>query len=77
MRVLGFVEAYREYEVRGIRCVHDPEDARHGDVMLCGHVHNRWDEPHRTDGALLINVGVDVRGFRPMPLEDIFRPPSP
>lgn len=77
MRRLGFNEAYREYEVRGIRCVHDPEDARPGEVVLCGHIHNRWGELRRTDGALLKNVGVDVRDFRPVPLEDIFRPQSP
>ncbi len=73
MRRLGFEEAYREYEVRDIRCVHEPEDARPGEVTLCGHVHDRWAELHRTDGALLINVGVDVRAFRPVPLDDLIR----
>ncbi len=76
MRRLGFDEAYREYEVRGIPCVHDPEHARPGEITLCGHVHNRWGELRRTDGALLINVGVDVRSFRPVSLEDSLRPPS-
>ena len=43
-----------------------PEDC---DVVLCGHVHECWD--HRwVEDRLLLNVGVDVRGFKPWPLRD-------
>lgn len=71
MRRLGFDEAYGEYLLEGIRCVHDPGGARPGELTLCGHVHDRWAELLRPDGALLINVGVDAREFRPVPLEDL------
>jgi calcineurin-like phosphoesterase family protein len=38
-----------------------PEDCN---VALCGHVHEAWD--HKWVGhVLVVNVGVDVRGFRP------------
>ncbi len=78
MRACGFDEVHKgSYEVEGIRCVHDPGDAdarlrpcvRPGETMLCGHVHGAWRELLReVDGARFINVGVDVRGFAPVPL---------
>jgi len=40
------------------------------DVVLCGHVHEAWE--HKWIGSLLVvNVGVDVWNFRPVPLEKI------
>lgn len=72
MRACGFDEVFKgEYILDGIRCVHDPADARLGEITLCGHVHDLWDELAREDGARTINVGVDVRGFAPVPLEDL------
>jgi calcineurin-like phosphoesterase family protein len=71
MRSCGFVEAVREYEVGGLRCVHDPAGARPGEVTLAGHVHDAWAELRRPDEARVINVGVDVRGFRPVALAEL------
>lgn len=34
-------------------------------VILCGHVHEKWAELEQ-DGIKYINVGVDVRGLRPV-----------
>lgn len=50
------------------------EHARYEDVrprdeglpLICGHVHTRWARQGRQ-----INVGVDVRGYRPVPEEDL------
>jgi calcineurin-like phosphoesterase family protein len=36
------------------------------DVALCGHVHNAW-----RVAARVVNVGVDVWGFRPIGLRDL------
>lgn len=77
MRACGFDEVFKgEYEVEGLRCVHDPGEAdarlRPGETTLCGHVHGAWRELLReVDGARLINVGVDVRGFAPVSLAEI------
>lgn len=76
MRSCGFDEVHKGcYEVEGLRCVHDPSEAdaraSPGETTLCGHVHDLWAESTRPDGARLINVGVDVRGFRPVALHDI------
>lgn len=40
------------------------------DVVLCGHVHNRW-VTNVIGGCLHINVGVDVRGYFPVEDADI------
>ncbi|MEO6988547.1 MAG: metallophosphoesterase [Aquihabitans sp.] len=37
-----------------------------GEWLLHGHVHERWDQNDR-----MINVGVDVRNFRPMPETEV------
>jgi len=40
------------------------------DVVLCGHVHEAWD--HKWVGNILIlNVGVDVRGFKPWRMDAV------
>ncbi len=39
-------------------------------VMLCGHVHNLWAEKQMGE-LRVVNVGVDVRGFRPIKPEEI------
>lgn len=40
------------------------------DAVLCGHVHEKWDHIW-VDGVLVVNVGVDVRNFRPMALDEV------
>lgn len=39
-------------------------------VMLCGHVHEKWVETSY-NGIRVINVGVDVRGLRPIGLNEL------
>jgi calcineurin-like phosphoesterase family protein len=46
-----------------------PPDA--GIPVICGHVHNVWDQKISALGSLQVNVGVDVRGFAPMPEEEL------
>jgi calcineurin-like phosphoesterase family protein len=71
MGELGFDEVYKEYGINGLRCVHYPGQARAGEITLAGHVHDAWDEMYRVDGARIVNVGVDVRGFRPRTLVEL------
>lgn len=48
--------------------LHDiPEDC---DIVLCGHVHERW-RFNWVDDIPLINVGVDANGFMPQRKDDI------
>jgi len=42
------------------------------DLVLCGHVHEKWAE-RVIDGILRINVGVDVRRFVPMSKMDVLK----
>lgn len=68
----GFSEVFKgEYVLDGLRCVHDPADARPGETTLAGHVHAAWTEDARTDGTRIINVGVDVRGFAPVLVDEV------
>lgn len=55
-----------------IRMVHDPArlDLANHDLGLCGHVHEAWKEVSR-EGKRVINVGVDVRDFRPVALAEL------
>ena len=67
--------------------VHRPQDATYRcPLVLCGHVHQAWREQtrqhnptwerprlHPTIPIRLFNVGVDVRDFRPVPVEEIVR----
>lgn len=46
-----------------------PEDD--GKILLCGHVHEKWQTKRSPKGTLMINVGVDVHGFVPVSLEQI------
>jgi calcineurin-like phosphoesterase family protein len=69
----GFDEVFKgEYQVEGLRCVHDPADAYPGETTLCGHVHDLYDELARPDGARVVNVGVDVREYAPVLAESLF-----
>ena len=40
-------------------------------VVICGHVHERWAERTMLCGLRVINVGVDVRNYRPVTFDDI------
>lgn len=42
-----------------------------GKILLCGHVHEKWQTRTSPNGSLMINVGVDVHGFTPVSLEQI------
>jgi calcineurin-like phosphoesterase family protein len=46
-----------------------PEDL--GLVLLCGHVHEKWAQLRSDKGTLQINVGVDVRNFTPISIDEI------
>jgi calcineurin-like phosphoesterase family protein len=42
-----------------------------GNILLCGHVHEKWATNKSPKGTLMINVGVDVRGFLPVSIDEI------
>jgi len=42
-----------------------------GKLLLCGHVHEKWQTKRSPNGTLMINVGVDVHGFVPVSLDQI------
>jgi len=46
-----------------------PEDK--GSVLLHGHVHEKWLTKVSPKGSLMINVGVDVWGMKPVSLDEI------
>lgn len=65
-----------KYAGKRINLVHDPEyaDMNH-EINFVGHVHNRWafKRLHRGEAFTdLINVGVDVWGFKPVTFEEIY-----
>lgn len=53
----------------GILMVHDPAISQavpENWIVLCGHIHNLFDRVKN-----VINVGVDVRGFKPVDVQDL------
>lgn len=42
-----------------------------GKILLCGHIHEKWQTKKSSKGTLMINVGVDVHGFVPVSLDQI------
>lgn len=67
--------------IRGRLAYHLPyleleEDMRHakfrlpdeGQVLLCGHVHEKWKTKRTAKGTLMVNVGVDVWDMTPVDL---------
>ena len=42
-----------------------------GKILLCGHVHEKWQTRRSPKGTLMINVGVDVHGMAPVSLDKI------
>lgn len=74
---IGFtsVHSVMWFRYKGLRfvVVHDPAKyiaipGRDGVVTLCGHVHSLFD---RVPGKNVINVGVDVRQYRPISIDKI------
>jgi len=66
MKELGFDEVYNEYQYEGWLLKHHPERAESGIKQLAGHVHEKWSRIKD-----VINVGVDVRHFKPHTLEQL------
>lgn len=48
-------------------------DRPKGSLTLCGHVHKSWARRVAPEGAVFLNVGVDVRGYRPVTMEELLR----
>lgn len=44
--------------------LHTPQDT--GVPLICGHVHDAWQVQHSPLRTRMVNVGVDVNGFRPV-----------
>lgn len=42
-----------------------------GRILLCGHVHEKWQTRRSPKGTLMINVGVDQHGFTPVSIDQI------
>lgn len=42
-----------------------------GNILLCGHIHEKWKTKRSSKGTLMINVGVDQHGFAPVSLTKI------
>lgn len=54
-----------------VELVHDPARKRsEAKYVLHGHVHEVWAE-RNLDGIRYVNVGQDVRGFRPISLDEV------
>lgn len=55
------------------------EDLRHskhrltedGTPLICGHIHEKWKTRVTNGGTLMVNVGVDVWGMKPVSLEEV------
>lgn len=60
------------YGGKKICLVHNPI---HADptypITLCGHVHEKWLIRALTDTSIIVNVGVDMWGFKPITYEEI------
>lgn len=48
-----------------------PED--NGNILLCGHVHEKWKTRRSPKGTLMINVGVDVWDYKPVSIDQILQ----
>lgn len=42
-----------------------------GRILLCGHVHEKWQTRRSPNGTLMINVGVDQHNFFPVSMDQI------
>jgi calcineurin-like phosphoesterase family protein len=76
---LGF-EVLKSCLVGQLQMMHHPPtyvEAKDG-VTLCGHVHDMWAEKTfvTRPAVRIVNVGVDVRGFRPVTIEELGLDPN-
>jgi len=51
---------------------HEPSYTLEG-IFLCGHVHGKWKTLRNDFGGFNLNVGVDVRDYRPISLHEIWK----
>jgi len=42
-----------------------------GKVLICGHVHEKWQTRYSENGTLMVNVGVDANDLNPVSLEEL------
>ena len=57
---------------KSIWCCHKPDDAEDFvDLILCGHVHEKWKFSKTEKGTSIVNVGVDMWNFRPIKIDEI------
>jgi calcineurin-like phosphoesterase family protein len=73
MKAMGWVSVQKELSlaVDGYRLYlrHHPGPVPDGyDYRLCGHVHDKW-----VREGNCINVGVDVRGYKPITLSELLK----
>lgn len=69
---IGFIDVYRQLELPGgILLIHDPKKVKGDyDKIIHGHCHTAW--KYKVVGnKKFINVGVDVRDFKPVLLDDV------
>ncbi len=73
---VGFASVHTSmwWEDDSIVCAHDPSAwtiTKHKfKILLCAHVHQLFDIIKK-DNTVVINVGVDVRGYKPISLEGV------
>jgi calcineurin-like phosphoesterase family protein len=71
MLEIGFTEVHKYMDLkiqgRSIFLSHVPMVSKYHDVVLCGHVHDKF----KLNGSIY-NVGVDVNEFRPVSIDEIF-----
>jgi calcineurin-like phosphoesterase family protein len=74
---IGFTLVEKKYHLHketGFYLAHDPALANcvpKNSVFLCGHVHNLFTQFITPEGIIIINVGVDVRNFKPISVKEI------
>jgi calcineurin-like phosphoesterase family protein len=76
MLTLGFDEVYSELSFTDpqhgrIYVAHIPKQDHYHNFMICGHVHDDWARLGN-----IINVGVDVRNFTPITLDEAIATPD-
>ena len=71
---IGFIDVYRQLALpNGILLIHDSKKANSDfNRVICGHVHQHW-KYKRLGNRQFINVGVDVRDFKPVLLDTVLR----
>jgi len=62
-----------KYADKDYFCTHNPKDFNSDySINLVGHVHENWRLKY-IENTILINVGVDVWGFRPVSMDEIWK----